>query len=137
MRMLVTISPAVTLAALALVAAPAVAASKGLTIDDMLAMKRVSDPVVSPDGKAVAFAVRETDFEANRGRTDIWLAATDGSSTTRLTSNPENDEAPQWSPDGKWIYFLSARGGSEQVWRITPTGGEAEQVTKLPVDVDG
>jgi hypothetical protein len=77
------------------------ATAKGLTVDDMLAMKRASDPVVSPDGKLVAFAVRETDVEANRGRYDIYVAATDGSSTTRLTSHPENDEAPQWSPDGK------------------------------------
>ena len=62
--------------------------AKGLTIEDMLAMQRVGDPVVSPDGKRVAFAVRDTDFDANRGRFDIWLAATDGSSVERLTTEP-------------------------------------------------
>ncbi|HEV7557738.1 MAG TPA: hypothetical protein VGO00_19870, partial [Kofleriaceae bacterium] len=67
------------------------AEAKGLTIDDMLAMQRVGDPEVSPGGKLVAFTVRDTDVDANRGRFDIWLAATDGSFVRRLTSNPEND----------------------------------------------
>src|SRR5690349_14724948 len=115
----------------------AVAAPKGLTVDDMLAMQRVSDPAVSPDGKHVAFSVRDTDLEANRGRLDVWLASIDGTSVKRLTTSPDNDQDPAWSPDGKWIYFLSARAGSSQVWRISPAGGEAEQVTKLPIDVDG
>ena len=126
-----------TILAALLVAAPAGAAPKGLTIDDMLAMERVGEPVPSPDGKRVAFSVRETDFEANRGRTDLWIAAIDGSSVTRLTSSPENDSEPQWTPDGKWIYFVSSRTGSSQVWRIAPGGGEAEQVTKLPTDING
>jgi dipeptidyl aminopeptidase/acylaminoacyl peptidase len=116
---------------------PALAAPKGLTIEDMLAMQRVSDPAVSPDGKLVAFTVRDTDFDANRGRTDVWLVAIDGGATTRLTTHPDNDSDPAWSPDGKWVYFVSTRSGSAQVWRIAPTGGEAEPVTKLPVDVNG
>src|SRR5262249_3808706 len=104
---------------------------------DMLAMQRVDDPAVSPDGKWVAFDVRDTDLDANRGRFDVWLASADGAKVARLTTDPENDNAPQWSPDGAWIYFLSTRGGSSQVWRIAPAGGEAQQVTRLPVDVNG
>jgi len=118
-------------------AAPAAAGSKGLTIDDMLAMRRVVDPAVSPDGKQVAFAVRDTDVDANRGRYDLWLAAIDGSSVKPLTTHPENDEAAQWSGDGAWLYFLSSRSGSSQVWRIRPGGGEAEPVTRLAADVNG
>src|ERR1700733_6097693 len=103
---------------------PLLAGAKGLTIDDMLAMQRISDPAVSPDGKLVAFAVRDTDFDANRGRYDIWLTATDGTgSATRLTTNPDNDTDPAWSPDGKLVYFVSSRGGSSQVWRIAAAGG--------------
>src|SRR3954467_5807681 len=120
-----------------LLADGAPAAAKGLTIDDMLAMRRVGEPVVSPDGKQVAFAVRDTDVEANRGRSDLWLAQTDGSGVRQLTTHPDNDQEPQWSADGTWIYFLSSRSGSSQVWRIRPAGGEAEAVTRLPTDVAG
>src|SRR6476661_676828 len=112
---------------LAVLASTATAAPHGLTIDDMLAMQRASDPVVSPDGKFVAFVVRDTDYDANRGRTDIWIADVGGSYVGRLTKHPENDSDPQWAPDGKWVYFMSQRSGSAQVWRISPAGGEAEQ----------
>ena len=124
--------------ALLLAAAPAVAApGKGLTIDDMLAMQRVGEPAVSPDGKWVAFSVRDTDLAANRGRTDVWLAAVDGSTVKRLTADPAGDSSPAWSPDGAHVYFASSRGGSSQVWRIAVAGGEAERVTNLPLDVNG
>lgn len=125
------------LALLGLLLAGAPAAAKGLTIEDMLAMRRVGDPAVSPDGKQVAFAVRDTDLDANRGRFDVWLAATDGSSVKQLTTHVENDQDPQWSADGGWIYFLSSRSGSSQVWRIRPGGGEADAVTRLAADVGG
>src|ERR1700733_947440 len=98
---------------------PAVAAPRGLTIEDMLAMQRVGDPAVSPDGKRVAFAVRDTDMDANRGRFDIWLANADGSDAHKITSNPDNDTDPAWSADGKWIYFQATTAGSTQVWRTT------------------
>ena len=83
----------------------------------------------------VAFVVRKTDLEANRGRTDLWLVNTDGMGLRQLTSHPENDCNPRWSPDGKTIWFISSRSGSSQVWRIAPDGGEARQVTDLPLDV--
>src|SRR3954469_19496722 len=106
-----------TLALLGLLAAAAPAAAKGLTIEDMLAMRRVSDPAVSPDARWVAFTVRDTDFDANRGRTDVWLAAVDGSAVKQLTTHVDNDQDPQWSADGAWLYFTSSRSGSSQVWR--------------------
>lgn len=113
------------------------------SVYDMLAMKRLSDPQVSPDGKYVVFVLRETDLEANLGRADLWLARlpcgglvrTDGNDLRRLTSHPEADSNPRWTPDSNSIYFLSTRGGSSQVWRIQIDGGEAQQVTNLPLDV--
>ncbi len=123
------------LVAVLLAASPAIA--KGLTVEDMLAMQRVGGPEVSPDGKWVAYQVRDTDYDANRGRNDLWLTNIDGTSTRRLTSHPDSDTDPRWTKDGAWIYFLSSRSGSSQVWRIAPSGGEAEQVTKLPTDVGG
>jgi dipeptidyl aminopeptidase/acylaminoacyl peptidase len=106
-----------------------------LTIHDMLAMDRISDSQVSPDGKWIAFTVRETDLAANRGRTDIWLVGTDGKGLRRLTSHPAADFNGRWTPCGQWVFFLSTRSGSSQIWRIRVDGGEAEQMTRLPLDV--
>ena len=104
------------------------------SVHDMLAIDRISDSRISPDGKWVLFNVRETDLEANRGRTDLWLVGTDGKGLRRLTSHPASDFNGRWSPCGKRIYFLSTRSGSSQVWRIRVDGGEAGQVTGLPLD---
>jgi len=105
------------------------------SVHDMLAMDRVSNVQVSPDGAQVVFVVRETDLEADRGRTDLWLVSSDGSTLRRLTTHPESDSNPRWAPDGRSIWFVSSRSGSSQVWRIAVDGGEATQVTDEPLDV--
>ncbi len=111
------------------------------SVHDLLAVDRLSSATVSPDGSQVAFVVRSTDLEADRGRTDLWLLdlAADGAPGTpeprRLTSHEAGDHSPVWSADGEHLFFLSSRSGSSQVWRISPSGGEAEQVTELPLDV--
>lgn len=102
----------------------------------MLAMKRIADPRVSPDGRSVAFTVRVTDMEANKGRTSIWLADLASKAARQLTSGESNDSSPRWSPDGKSLYFLSARSGSQQIWKLPLEGGEAVRVTSQPLDVD-
>ncbi|HQR30785.1 MAG TPA: S9 family peptidase [Anaeromyxobacteraceae bacterium] len=116
-------------------AASAAPAPRPFTVQDLVTLRRVSDPRVSPDGKWVVYVLRSTDLEANRGRTDIWMVGVDGKGGRRLTTSPENDSAPRWAPDGRSIYFLSARGGAQQVWRLRLDGGEAERVTSLPLDV--
>jgi len=105
------------------------------SVHDMLAMDRVSEPAVSPDGKLVVFTLRRTDLDANRGRTDLWVVGTDGTGLRRLTTHEAGDNNPVWSPCGGCIFFLSTRSGSSQVWRIRLDGGEATPVTKLPLDV--
>jgi dipeptidyl aminopeptidase/acylaminoacyl peptidase len=119
------------LAALVLGAAP----SHPYTVQDQVTLRRLSGPRVSPDGQRIAYVLRTTDLEANRGRTDLWLAHADGTSPRQLTSHPDGDHQPVWAPDGKSLFFLSSRGGSSQVWRLPLDGGEPSQVTKLPLDV--
>ena len=109
--------------------------SHPFSVHDMLAMDRISDAQVSPDATLVVFTRRETDMEANRGRSDLWLIKTDGSGLRRLTSHPSSDNSARWMPDGRSILFLSTRSESSQVWRIAVDGGEAEQVTDEPLDV--
>jgi len=105
------------------------------SVHDLLAMDRISDPKVSPDGKWIVFVLRQTDLEANRGRTDLWLVRTNGDNLHRLTSHPESDTNPCWAPDSNSVFFISGRSGSGQVWRIRIDGGEAEQVTNQALDV--
>ena len=105
------------------------------SVHDMLAMERISDPRVSPDGKQIAFVLRSTDLDANKGRLDLWLVGTDGQGLRRLTSHPAADHSPRWTSDAKLI-FLSSRSGSMQVWTIDPKGGEATALSDLPLDVE-
>ena len=111
------------------------AASHPFSIHDMLAMQRISEPEVSPDGSRVVFTLRTTDLEANKGTTDLWLVQTADNTLRQLTTHAASDSGPRFSPDGRTILFLSTRSGSSQVWRIAVDGGEAQQVTRLPLDV--
>ncbi|HEX5749371.1 MAG TPA: S9 family peptidase [Archangium sp.] len=120
-------------AALALTAAPA--KTQPFTVQDQVSMRRISNPSVSPDGKRIAFVLRSTDLEANKGRTDLWIVNADGTGPRQLTSSPESEAQPVWSPEGQGLYFLSSRGGSRQVFRLPLDGGESQAVTKLPLDV--
>ncbi len=107
------------------------------SVMDMLAMERISDPALSPDGKWVAFTLRTTDLDANKGKFDVWIAAVDGSKIERMTTHDAADTSPRWSSDGKELFFLSTRSGSSQIWRIAIGGGEPRAVTSLPLDVGG
>jgi dipeptidyl aminopeptidase/acylaminoacyl peptidase len=111
---------------------------RGLTASDLVALARVSEPALSPDGRMLAYTLRETDLAADRGRSDIWLKDIDGGTEARrFTTSEENDTAAAWAPDGAGVFFLSSRSGSAQVWFLAIAGGEASQVTDLPVDVAG
>src|SRR5271154_5041936 len=91
------------------------------TIQDMVRMERISDVAVSPDGRRLVYTQRSTDLEANKGRTGIWMLDTGkrGATPLRLTDGGPNSNNPEWSKDGKFIYFLSNRRGGNQVWRVS------------------
>jgi dipeptidyl aminopeptidase/acylaminoacyl peptidase len=118
-------------------AAPALAAGRAMTIDDLLAVKSVSDPQVSPDGKLVVYVMSELDRSNEKSNSDLYLVPVSGGEPKRLTTSTGADNHPRWSPDGRTISFLSTRGGSAQVWLLPVDGGEARPLTKLPVDVSG
>jgi dipeptidyl aminopeptidase/acylaminoacyl peptidase len=121
----------------AMACAAGFAQSTAFTPDDLVRLKRLSDPQVSPDGHYVAYVVAETDVDADKRRSDLWLIDLTAKEPAprRLTQNPANDSNPRWSADSKLIYFLSTRSGTSQVWRLQLGGGEATQVTDYPRDV--
>src|SRR5947208_478842 len=82
-----------------------------LKIEDMHAFHDVRDLQLSPDGSWVAYTVSTVDSTADKSDTDIWTASWDGTRQIRMTSSTENENAPRWSPDGKYLSFLSSRPG--------------------------
>jgi dipeptidyl aminopeptidase/acylaminoacyl peptidase len=130
----VRILPACLAVSLSLMALSATA--RPFTANDLVTFDRVSEPRLAPDGRSVAFTLRETDLDGNRGVKSLWrLDLTDKAQPQRLTAAGSNAWSARWSPDGRTLYFLSNRSGSDQVWSLAVGLGEARQVTHLPLDV--
>ena len=126
-----------------LLAAPTLAGTKLWTSDDILSLKAVSDPQLSPNGRWVAYVVQELNADGSDYQTDVWLVSSSGGDARRLTTATAIDEHPRWSPDGRTLAFLSERPragvkpadaatdeGKRQVWLIHPDGGEAWQLSE-------
>ncbi|MDP3671089.1 MAG: S9 family peptidase [Telluria sp.] len=122
----------------AMVATGALAAPRGLTVEDLVNLERVGAPLLSPDASRVIYTVRSTNMDKNRGHTEVWMLDLRAAKPVpqRLTHSDASNSDPAWSPSGDAIYFLSGRSGSSQVWRLPLSGGESSQVTDLPLDVD-
>ncbi len=117
------------------VAANVWAAPRGLTVEDLVMMERVGNPVLSPDAGKVSYTVRSTDSKKNRGHTDIWVLDLHSGAPMRLTQESTNSTDPEWAPNSDVVYFLSERSGTSQIWRQPVSGGVAEMVTDLPLDI--
>ncbi|MBX7221596.1 MAG: S9 family peptidase [Blastocatellia bacterium] len=105
-----------------------------LNLDDQARIRTVSEPHISPDGAWVAYAVESVDQKEDAYGSDIWMTSWDGQQTVRLTSSKERDSSPCWSPDGKYLSFLSSRqtpDGTDQIWLLNRMGGEPEQITTV------
>ena len=137
MRLASLLAAAAAVGLLAGAAAPVHAAGRPFTAADLVGLDRASDPHVSPDGRTVAFVLRATDLEKNRGVQRIQLLdlGRPGAEPRDLDVGQGGGASPRWSPDGRSLYFLSGRSGSDQVWRVSTSGGRPVQVTRLPLDV--
>jgi len=120
------------------VMAPGLAQARPFTAKDLALLDRVSDPHISPDARFVAYNLRSTDWDGNHGFNALWVIDRSAANAApRLVRDQEKSStSPRWSADGEWLYFLSSRSGSTQVWRTAAKGGESWQVTKLPLDVN-
>src|SRR3954464_4960775 len=102
------------------------AAKHPFTFEDMMKLKRVNEPVPSPDGKWVAFSAVDVDLAANTKTPHIWIVAADGSAKERLLiATPQGEDRPRWSPDGKYLSFTASYEGSQKIWvsALDPAGG--------------
>jgi dipeptidyl aminopeptidase/acylaminoacyl peptidase len=102
-----------------------------LTFDDLMAMDRISEPMVSPDGLWVAYTVTKADIPANRLTRNIWMVSTNGTSEPRQLTRGGSDGRPRWSPDSKRLAFVSSRTGTEQIYLLSLSGGEGDPLTTL------
>ena len=101
---------------------------------DLLGFKTIADVACSPDGSSVAYTVAAIDPDIDDYRTTIWVVPTGGGDPQQLTTGPKKDSAPRWSPDGKWVAYLSDRERDKpQLYVMTSSGGGARRVTDLPL----
>jgi dipeptidyl aminopeptidase/acylaminoacyl peptidase len=100
------------------------------TVEELLKVRRVGDPQVSPDGRGVAFTIGDLNWGANKVVTQIYVMNIDGSGTKQLTNGSGSASAPRWSPDGKRIAYVT--GG--QVWTMEYDGDHKDQVTKISTE---
>ena len=119
-------------------------ASKTPTIDQSLEWKAALNPKISPDGRRVVYEMQKTNWEENAFERNLWIADIPAGESHALTSAKKSSTNAAWSPDGKWIAFLSDRpgqitgtpDGKKQLYVISADGGEAQQLTKVENDVN-
>jgi dipeptidyl aminopeptidase/acylaminoacyl peptidase len=114
-----------------------------LTFEDMMKLKRVSGPAISPDGRWVLFSAVDVDLAANRKTPHLWIIPLAGGEARQITFSPTGEDRGRFSPDGKKFLFTSPRSGSSQIWVSdfdsatgTPTG-DSQKITSISTDADG
>ncbi len=108
-----------------------------MQLDDVQAVRAVSEAQISPDGAWVVYVVQTADTEKDKLRKDLWMSSSDGKQHLRLTFSGDVSGKPRWDPSGQWLAFLATRGDDEtarkaaQVWRLNRNGGEAQAATSV------
>jgi dipeptidyl aminopeptidase/acylaminoacyl peptidase len=114
------------------------AGKRPLRASDIYLYRTVNDPQISPDGAWVAYSVSSADSAKDKSNSDLWMTSWDGSQSIQLTSSPDGESTPRWSPDGRYLAFVSARqeGKGGQIWLLDRRGGEAQRVMTIKGGVD-
>ncbi len=109
----------------------AFAQERRFTIDDLLKVRRVGDPQLSPKSDLIAFTITEVDKAANKSTTQIYVVPLGGGEMRQLTNDEHSSASPRWSPDGEKLAFISARDGENQIWTIDVSSGALKKITGL------
>jgi dipeptidyl aminopeptidase/acylaminoacyl peptidase len=109
----------------------AIAQERRFTIDDLLKVRRVGDPQVSPKGDLVAFTITDVDKTTNKSATQIYLVPLGGGEMRQLTNDEHSSASPRWSPDAEKLAFISARDGESQIWTIDVSSGALKKITSI------
>jgi dipeptidyl aminopeptidase/acylaminoacyl peptidase len=116
---------------------PPPSSPRAITIDDYFQIREVSDPQLSPDGQWVAYAVSTSLLKDDKSESRIWMIPIAGGDPVPMTAEGASSSHPRWSPDGKFLAFLSARKeGKTQIWLLNRLGGEAQRLTDTPQNVE-
>src|SRR5438874_7335768 len=113
------------------------------TFEDMMKLKRLDEPVPSPDGKWVVFSATDVDLEANTKISHLWIVRANGGESKRLSETPNHEERPRFSPDGKRLIWTSKATDPTQIWMsdFNPEAGKLDgkphQVTNISTGADG
>ena len=119
------------------------AAKRPFTFEDMMALKRIGEPVLSPDGKWVVFAAIDVNLEENTRKSYLWIVPSEGGDARRLTAGQSTEDRPRFAPDGKRLIYTSTASGGSQIWMADfdlsagSLATSARQVTSLSTEGDG
>jgi dipeptidyl aminopeptidase/acylaminoacyl peptidase len=107
------------------------------TVEEMLKVKRISDPRLSPDGTKVAFVVTDVSLDQNTRNNDIWVVPVAGGAAVKIAGTDTSEDRPRWSADGRQLAFVSNRDGGPQIWVIQAAGGEPKKLTAIATGASG
>lgn len=100
-----------------------------LTLQEIVSLREIADSQISPDGKMIAFLVKQAFLDLNHYRIALYVVKTSGDSPPAKLLEENGLSELQWSPDSRWITYVSSKSGSPQIWRIVPSGGNSEQIS--------
>jgi dipeptidyl aminopeptidase/acylaminoacyl peptidase len=139
-RRLKTIVATLALPLLAAAALPAQepATRRAISASDVYHLRGVSDPQLSPEGDWVAYTVSTVDSAKDKSTSHIWMTSWDGTQMLQVTASDKSENSPRWSPDGRYLAFLSSRQDAKdgQVWLLDRRGGEAQRLTAIKSGVN-